>query len=516
MKRVGFRQASLLITAVILFITLVPISGYAKQTRDLVYATYYNMFYTVGGDPATHYAGQGPLLATTVFEGLVDCAVDLSYLPAVAESWKIAANWKYVDFNIKRGIKFHNGDPVTAEDVKFSMELFLNKKYRHILRQDYARQIKDMKVLSTYKVRFNLNLPAPDLMKRLWWSGPIMPKKYRERVGDKGFADKPVGSGPFKWVDYKQDQYFTFEAVKNHHRKTPEFRRMKIHYVPEHATRLAMAQAGEADITELIGPHIPVIKGDANLKLLQVKHTIGSSLVFLDLAFPNKPSPFKDIRVRKAVSHAIDRAQICKRLFFDGASPTGEVIAPYTLGFDPTVKPDAYDPEKAKSLLKAAGYPNGFKTEANTTAGGKYVWEALSANLASVGIQVKINIFEGGAWYQAHAGKKLRGMKTRNSWYDVEIHPGADLQNGYTDDNMWTYTKLPEISKAITESMRFADGEAAAKAGRRLSKLIRRDWYRPMLWSSHNSYALKNTILEWEPQLGSYPGTRFEYMKVKP
>ena len=342
-----------------------------------------------------------------------------------------------------------------------------------------------------------------------------MPKKYREKVGDKVFADKPIGSGPFKWVDYKQDQFFKMEALKKHHRKTPEFKTLKFVYVPEHSTRLAMAKAGEADIAELIGPHIPVIKADPNIKILQTKHTIGTSLAFFDLAHPDQPSPFKDIRVRKAVSLAIDRKGICERIFFGNRSPWGEPLAPYNLGYDPTVKPDPYNPEKAKALLAEAGYPKGFETSVNGARGSKYFWEPIAANLADVGITAKIKIYEGGAWFGAHKGKKLRGMKVRNSWYDVEIHPGADLQNGYTSDNMWTYTKLPEVHKAIVDSMSATSDKDAAAWGRKISKLIRKDYKRPMLWSSHSNYALSPRILEWGPQKGSYPGTRFEYMKIK-
>ena len=515
MKRISFRHVLWLCVGVVFLTTAFTVSGFAEQKGDIVYATNYPMSYTKGGDPATHYAGQGPFLSTTVFEGLVDYGVDLSVLPAVAKSWKIAPDWSYVDLFIKEGIKFHNGDPVTAEDVKFSFGILLDKKYKHILGADYRRQIKDIQVIDTYTVRFNVNQPAPDLWKRLWWSGPIMPKKYREKVGDAEFADKPIGSGPFKWVGYKQDQYVKMEAVKKHHRKTPEFKTFKFVWVPEHSTRLAMAQAGEADIAELIGPHIPVVKGDPNLKFLQVKHTVGSSLVFFDLAFPDKPHPFHDIRVRKAVSLAINRKGICERLFFGGASPHGEPLAPYNLGFDPTVKPDPYDPEKAKALLAEAGYPKGFKTYLNGSRGAKYYLEAIASNLRDVGIIAEIKIYEGGSWYEAHVGKKLSGMKTRNSWYDVETHPGADLQNGYTSDNMWTYVKLPEVSKAIIDSMSAISDEDATAWGRKLSKLIRKDYKRPMLWSSHSSYALSPRIVKWEQILGSYPGGRYEYIKIK-
>jgi peptide/nickel transport system substrate-binding protein len=515
MKRIRIGKVLWLFLGVFFLITVFPVSGFAEQKGDIVYVTGYPMFYHTGGDPVTHFAGQGPFLATTVFEGLVDTAVDLSMIPSAAKSWTIAPDWSYVDFFMNEGMKFHNGDPVTAEDAKFSLDLCMNKKYKHILAADYRRNIKEIQVLGTYKVRFSLNNPAPGIFKRLWWSGPIMPKKYREKVGDKVFADKPIGSGPFKWVDYKQDQFFTMEALKKHYRKTPEIKTFKIVYVPEHSTRLAMLKAGEADIAEIIGPHIPVIKADPNLRLFQVKHTIGTSLAFFDLAFPDQPSPFKDIRVRKAVSLAIDRQGICEKLFFGGAEPWGEVICPYTLGYDPTIKPDPYNPEKAKALLAEAGYPNGFKTYLNGGRGSKYYWEAIAANLADVGIETEVKIFEGGAWFGAHQGKKLRGMKTRNSWYDAEIHPGADLQNGYTSDNIWTYTKLPEISKAIIDSMAATSDKDAAAWGRKISKLIRKDYKRPMLWSSHSNYGLSPRILEWGPQKGSYPGTRFEYMKIK-
>jgi peptide/nickel transport system substrate-binding protein len=514
MKKKKIKQV-LGLLIVFLFV-MVPFVGQAEQKGQVVYANIYSIFYNKGGDPITHVAGQGPMLSTTVFEGLVDYGEDLSLLPSVAKSWKIAPDWSHIDIDIKEGIKFHNGDSLTAEDVKFSFEMIMNKKYRHVLANDYIKQIKNVQVLSPYKVRFNLNKPAPDLWKRFWWSGPIMPKKYREKVGDEEFAKHPIGSGPFKWADYKQDQYFQVEALKEHHRKAPEIKSLKVVYVPEHATRLAMLQAGEVDIAELIGPQIPVVKNDPKLKYFEVKYVYGNTFNFLDLAFPNEPSPFKDIRVRKAVSLAIDRQTICKKVFFEGNEPWGEVLNPYNLGFDPSVKPDPYDPEKAKALLAEAGYPKGFATTFNTTPQEKFMAEPIQANLAEVGIKADIKIFEGGSWYDAHVGKKLRGLQIRNSWYDAEPHPGADIQNGFSSDYVWVYVNLPEVDKAIKDSMYATTDKEAADWGRKLSKLIRESYKRPPLWEHNASYGLSPKILVWGPQKGSYPGTRFEYMKIKP
>ena len=191
------------------------------------------------------------------------------------------------------------------------------------------------------------------------------------------------------------------------------------------------------------------------------------------------------------------------------------MLCPYNLGYDPTVKPDPYDPEKAKALLAEAGYPNGFETELNTR-GPSLVIEALAANLADVGIKAKINIFEGGAWYTAHQGKKLTGIKIGSTWYDAEPHPGADIQNAFNTGAPFVYTIDKEPENLIDESMTATTDAKAAEYGRRLSKMIRDKYMRPPLWSHHASYGLSKKIVKWEPQAGSYPGTRFEYMTINP
>jgi peptide/nickel transport system substrate-binding protein len=518
MKKRNFTTGLVLLGAVLLM-SLFLASGWSLAAEtpkgEVVYATLYSAFYTVGGDPATHMGGQGPLIATTVFESLVDCAVDLNYLPSVAKSWKMAPDLMSVDFFLKEGIKFHNGDPLTAEDVKFSMETLMRKELRLVIGFAYRDRIKDVEVVAPYHVRFHFRTPAPDLWKRLWWDGAMMPKKYREQVGDKGFADKPIGSGPFKWVDYKQDQYFTMEAVPNHHRKSPGFKTLKIVYVPEHSTRLAMLKAGEVDIAQLIGPHIPVVKSDPNLQFKQIKYTVASGLDFDDLAFPDEPSPLKDRRVRTAVSLAIDRKSICDKILFGGAEPWAEILNPYNLGYDPTVKPDPFDPEKAKALLAEAGYPQGFAADFNCSVTDKYLAEALQASLAQVGIKLDIKLFEGGAWFDAVKGRKLRGMAFRGSWYDAERHPGADVLDGLSSKALWGYVKIPGVDEALDASMSAKNDQEAAEWGRKISKLVRSDNWRVMLWAFHDSYGMSKKIVEWEPQLGSKPGTRFEYMKIK-
>lgn len=514
MLKTGSKITILCLFLIISLALLLPQSSLAAQKGSLTYATNYSMFFNKGGDTATHAAGEGPLLATTVFEGLVDTQVDLTDGPSIAKSWVVAPDWSYMEFELEKGVKFHNGAEVTAEDVKYSFEVTMQPKRKHVLGHSYRQRIDNIEVKGRYTVRFNLKMPSPGLMKRFWWSGGIFPKAYREKVGDDGFADKPIGSGPFKWVGYKQDVYYEMEAMPTHHRKAAEFKKLKIVYVPEASTRLAMLMAGEADIVVLSGPNIPQVKADPNFQLIQTKHIIGQTLKFADLSHPDEKSPFHDIRVREATSLAINRAAISKKVMFDGVEPYGEVMAPYTLGWDPNVKPDPYDPEKARALLKAAGYPKGFDTTISTTSGLKYWVEAISANLHEVGIRAKVNIMEGGAWWGAFTSKKHRGIITGGSWYDVELNPGADLQDAYTKEAPWHYVTTQEISDAVKESMRAKNDKEAAAMGRKISKLIRDSRINVHLWSIHANYGVSKKVKKWDRQLGSYPATRFEYIEM--
>lgn len=487
-----------------------------SQTGDVVYALSSGIFYNKGGDPATHTGGLGPIFATIVFDSLIFLDMNShAPHPALATSWKIAPDWSYMDFNLRKDVKFHNGENVTAEDVAYSFETFRRPELKWVLGAAARRTYKNFEALDKYKVRLNLNSPSPGIYTNLTWGLAVFPKKYREAVGDAGFADKPVGAGPFKWVDYKQDVYIKVEALEQHYRKTPEIKTLKVMFVPEHSTRLAMLKAGEADIIALTGAQIPQIKADPNLREIQCKYTTGSTLVFADLAFPDKPSPFLDIRVREAVSLAIDRKTICERILFGGSEPYGEALSPVTLGWDSTVKPDPYNPEKAKALLTEAGYPNGFETVINTHAGSRYYLEAVASNLSEVGIKAKLEMFEGGAFVMGFRGKKLQGLIPLYTWYDAERYTTGDQADFYISDALWCYHTTPEIEQALKDSKNTITDQDGIRWGRKVSKLIREARLNAILWADHSKFGVGPKIVDWPQRIGTTPSACFEFLKIK-
>lgn len=486
----------------------------AEQKGEVVIATYFPVFYQKGGDPATHISGY-PTVSQHIFDSLVWADKEQNLKPGLAKSWKIKGGWTDMEFFLRDDVTFHDGSKFTAEDVKFSLETYLKPELRYLFAPLWKRKIKSVDVLGPYHVRIVLNNPDPGFLGRLWWGGGMMPKAYREKVGDNGFADKPVGTGPFKWIDYKQDVYWRAEAVPKHFRHTPEFKYLKVVYVGDHSTRLAMLKAGEADIIDALGAHIPEIKATPDLRVISGLYPYMTTVGFCDLAFPDQPSPFHDIRVREAASLAIDRQTICEKLLFGASEPYGEILAPITLGFDPTVKPDPYDPERAKKLLAEAGYADGFETEINTTAGNKYWFEALASNLDDIGIKAKINVIEGGTYRQLMIQKKLKGLISRSMWWHCEKHASADMSDMWIKWMPGAYTTTEEIHNAIMDGMTAEKDEDMAAAGRKISKTIRDARQVMILWANHQPYGVSKKIAYWEPQLGAMPATAWEFIKLR-
>ncbi|MEW6188058.1 MAG: ABC transporter substrate-binding protein [Thermodesulfobacteriota bacterium] len=490
-------------------------SSAAPAKGEVVYATSAPNFYQVGGDSATHVSGF-PFLARTIFDSLiyVDQRGD-KLLPGLAKSWKIAPDWKTIDFTLRNDVTFHNGDKFTAEDVKFSMDTYLRKDLKYLFTPLWSRTIEKVEVVGPYQVRFHLRAADPGLLGRLWWSTGMMPKKYREQVGDKGFADKPVGTGPFKWVEYKQDVYWKVEAVKKHFRHTPAIKTFKMLYVPEHSTRLAMLKAGEVDITELIGPHAMEAKNDPNLKIELCKYPTLTAITFADLTFPKDSSPFHDIRVREAASLAIDREGITKKVLFGMSEPYGDFCSPVTMGHDPSIKPDPYNPERAKKLLAEAGYPKGFETVFTTTSTSRYWVEAITSNLGEVGIKAKIEVMEGGAYTAGFVGKKFRGLLAQALWVHAEQSASADANDYFVSYMPFCYNTTPEIQKAIIDGAGAIADDDLKAVGIKISKAIRESRNKALLWANHVPYGLGSRVEFWKPEVGASPPAGYETIRLK-
>jgi peptide/nickel transport system substrate-binding protein len=327
---------------------------------------------------------------------------------SLAESWTESPDGLVYEFKLRQGLRFHNGDPCTAEDVKFTFD-----RYKGAGARELKDKVKQVEIADPLTVRFHLHEPWPDFLTfygtTATAAGWVVPKKYLEQVGDDGFKQHPIGLGPFKFVSHTPGVEVVLEAYEGYWRKVPSVKRIVMKGIPEATTRLAMLKRGEADLASALqGAVAEEVQRDPTLKLVDTRHP---SIFWLE--FPDQWDPksvWADIRVRQAVNHALDREAINQAACLGFCPPAG-VIVPRLMDYALQAEPPSYDPAKAKQLLATAGYPNGLDAgEFVPIPPFTDVSEAVATYLSAVGIRVKLRTMERAAFLTTWREKKLRGV----------------------------------------------------------------------------------------------------------
>src|SRR5438309_578359 len=267
---------------------------------------------------------------------------------SLAESWTESPDGLMYEFKLRRGLKFHNGDPVAAEDVKFSFE-----RYKGAGARELTARVRQVEIVDALTVRFHLKEPWPDFMTfygtTATAAGIVVPKKYLTQVGDDGFRKQPIGAGPYKFVSHAPGVEVVLEANPGYWRRVPNVKRLIMKSVPEGTTRVAMLKKGEADIAyALDGQEAEDVRRDPRLLLVATRH---ASIFWIEFADQWDPkSPWHDKRLRLAVNHALNRKAINEAACL-GFCPPAAVIVPRVMDYALQVEPPAYDPQKAMQQL---------------------------------------------------------------------------------------------------------------------------------------------------------------------
>jgi peptide/nickel transport system substrate-binding protein len=327
---------------------------------------------------------------------------------SLAESWKESPDGKTYEFKLRPGLKFHNGEPVTSEDVKFSFE-----RYKGAGAKILQQRVREVEIVDPRVVRFHLKEPWPDFMTfygtTATAAGIVVPKKYLTQVGDDGFKKHPIGAGPYKFVSHKPGVEVVLEANPGYWRRVPVVKTWTLKSVADATTRAVMLKSGEADIAvALDGQEAADIKRDPRMQVVASKH---ASIFWLEFTEQWDPkSPWHDKRLRLAVNHALNRQQLNEAACL-GLCPPAGVIVPRVMEFALQVEPPAYDPKKAKQLLAEAGYPNGLDAgEFAAIPGFPTLAEGTLNYLNAAGIRMRMRQMERATFYSAWKEKKLRGV----------------------------------------------------------------------------------------------------------
>jgi peptide/nickel transport system substrate-binding protein len=419
-------------------------------------------------DPAeTPGIGTPFMILYALHDALVKPMPGNAMTPGLAESWSVSKDGLVYEFVLRPGVKFHNGDPLTADDVKFSFE-----RYRGAA----ARLLKDrVAAVETDggRVRFRLKEPWPDFMtyyaSLATGAGWIVPRKYLEKVGDDGFKKAPVGAGPYRFVTFNPGIELTLEANEHYWRKVPSVKRLVLKAVPDESTRLAMLKRGEADIVYLLQSALAEeAQRTPGLTLRPTPIVSTHWLVFLDQWDPK--SPWADRRVRLAANHAIDRGAMNQAITL-GFSRVSWSIIPQPFDFFWQPPPYPYDPARARQLLAEAGYPSGFDAgdlwcDAATDA----MSEAATNYLQAAGIKVRVRPLERAAFFKSYQEKKLKNLvySLSGAFGNAAIR----LENFTVAGGPYVYGSYPDIDGLFREQAGELDRKRREATLHRIQQLV--------------------------------------------
>ena len=402
------RRALVLTLAVlVLVLAAAPAKGFAAPEGQLIWGVHVSLA-PLWFDPADTIGMITPFMVLyALHDAMVKPMPGQPTAPSLAEAWSVSKDGLVYEFVLRKGARFHNGDPVTAEDVKFSFE-----RYRGTSNKMIKDRVAAVEAPDPARVRFRLKQPWPDFLTfyaSATGAGWIVPKKYVEKVGDEGFKKTPVGAGPYKFVSFTPGVELVLEAFDQYWRKTPSVKRLVFRVISDESTRLAALKRGEVDIVYSVrGELAEELQRTPGLTLKPAVIQAAFWLYFPDQWDPK--SPWHDRRVRLAASLAMDRPTINQALTLGHSKLTGNII-PSSFDFFWQPPPPVYNAARAKQLLAEVGYPNGFDAgEYSCDSSYSNLAEAVANNLQAVGIRVKLRPLERAAFFSAYSEKKLKNV----------------------------------------------------------------------------------------------------------
>jgi peptide/nickel transport system substrate-binding protein len=420
-------------------------------------------------DPAETEAFSTPFMVLyAVHDALVKPMPAGLNTPSLAGSWQESKDHLSFTFTLRKNARFHNGEPVTAEDVKFSFE-----RYKGASATLLKEKLKEVQVLGPTQVRFVLKEPWADFMTFYGTTASgaawIVPKKYVQQVGEDGFKTAPVGAGPYKVVSFKPGVEIVMEAFDGYWRKAPSVKRLIMRSMPEETTRAAALKSGEVDIVYLLtGPTAEAIRSTPGFT---VKAPLLSGAFWLELPDQWDPkSPWHDLRVRQAASLAIDRQAVNQAETLGFSRLTGSIV-PRILQYAVAYEPPAPDAAKAKKLLAEAGYPNGFD-------GGDFspfppynsMGEAIQGYLQAVGIRTRARTMERAAYFSAWREKKLHGVILVIT--AAFGNAATRLEPYVTRNGIYAYGSRPEIDDLYVRQGRELDPKKREQLVGQIQKIM--------------------------------------------
>ncbi len=347
--------------------------------------------------------------ASQLYDSLVWVDDEGNLVPALATEWEVSEDGTEYIFRLRQDVTFHNGEPFNADAVVFSWEVGKDPENEYAYIWEMADSVEK---IDEYTVRITTPEPNALFLRFMAYNWMMVPPQYFQEVGVEGFEQHPIGTGPFKFVEWKRGDRIVYEANEDYWREgMPKVKTLIFRPIPESSTRVAAARTGEVHIAQrLSAEEAKTLEDATNVRILSYPVDRVYYIAFNNLT-TGKGMPTEDVRVRLAMNYAVDRQAIVDALFDGKARLSTGFITPANLGFDESLEPYPYDPDRARELLAEAGYPDGFQIGMACPTGAytnfEQVCEAVAGYLGDVGIQVDLEFMESGQYWDLEANKEL-------------------------------------------------------------------------------------------------------------
>jgi peptide/nickel transport system substrate-binding protein len=414
-----------------------------------------------------------------IYETLIGFDDNMTIVPRLAERWEVAPDGVTWTFHLRKGVRFHDGTPFDAEAVRRNFARVLDPEAKHkrlvlFNMVDSVVAVDDFTVRITTKYPFGAFEPTMAHVSAAIVS-PTVAATFGKEFGLG--ADRASGTGPYRIVSWKKDQEIVLERHDGYwgeHGRTP---RIVYRPIPEAAARVLALEAGDVDVITRV-PSADIARLE---KAPDIRVTRTPSVGMQQFRFNVTKGPYRDVRVRQAISYAINRRAIVDNLVSSFGRPSTSALTPIMRGYA-NLGEIPYDPDKARQLLAAAGYPNGFKTRIATTPRypmGIELAEAVAADLKKVGIEAAIDVIEWGTMVTYWAGlppeknpQEIFIMGAGASTADADWGLRPIFQTAPTNENNYGYYSNAEFDRVIEAAMRETDDQKRRELYRRAQEIV--------------------------------------------
>jgi peptide/nickel transport system substrate-binding protein len=356
-------------------------------------------------DPTMNLASFRAMVGVSLFDSLVGRDAENRIVPQLAESWRLVddVTWQ---LKLRRGVVFHDGEPFNAEAVRFTFQRVLDPEQKSPNRANVAEIVR-VEVVDDYTVNLVTRQPYAPLINRLL-DFAMVPPKYVAEKGNQGMALRPVGTGPYRFVELIKDDRMVVEAFDRHWRGAPKIKRIVYKPIPEPFTRAAALRNNEVDLVTTMPPSLA--RELERAPGIRVQRVPSSWIIYLGLNALKKP--LSDVKVRQALNYATDVDAIIKNVLEGNGRKLEGPLTPQMFGYDASIKGYPYDPVRARKLLAEAGYPDGVEITLESPAGryqgDKEIAEALGGQWQKAGFKPKVQVAEWGAYFKRYLAKQFQ------------------------------------------------------------------------------------------------------------